>query len=378
MSACNTTISQALVAHDCRSWHADDQERWKDFFDPARMWCDPVWVRQTQYQNAGVYSRYLATLRQAGARMPRFITPRGLQYFILSAEAAGCCPRTIAGYAWALSKMAGLLWPGHERTWLMKTCAKLQAEADRTSKQKIHRIVDAGELLWLAHDCLSRARAMPRRGWEATKLFRTGLYILVGIHMPERLRALASLRLAQIDLANNGVAFNADAIKMKRDRFWVLPPEVVAVVEEWLTAWRASWIASRPEASGRPKQQHEYFWIGKGGEAVGDAALTEALRQVTEAYFGFPVTSHRFRDAAATLLVERDASNAHVARSVLGQRSDRMLAEYIETANQIAAGRALADSLAATEADLRQRIRQTSRATLALHPSSRRRRRRKA
>jgi integrase len=374
MSSCNSTTSQALVAHDCRNWHADDQERWKELFDPARIWGEPIWVRQTQYQNAGVYSRYLAAVRQGGARTPRFITPRGLQCFIISAEAVGCCPRTIAGYAWALYKMAGLLWPARERIWLVQTCTRLHVEAERTSKLKIHRIVDAGELLWVADNCLSRARAMARRGREATMLFRSGLYILVGVHMPERLRALASLRLEQIDLEENGVAFTAKAIKMKRDRPWVLPPGVMEVVTEWLLDWRAPWIASRPEAPSRANQ-HDFFWIGNGGGPVGDAALTEALRQVTEAYFGFPVTSHRFRDAAATLLMQRNAGNASVARAILGQRSEHMLTEYIETANQVAAGKALGDSLEAAEADLRRRVRAVSRSTVALSPSSRRRQR---
>jgi len=374
MSACNTITSAELVAHDCRNWHADDQERWKDQFDPTRIWDKPVWARQTQYQNAGVYSRYLATLQAAGARAARCVTPRGLQYFIRANEKE-CCPRTIAGYAWALFKMAGLLWPERSRAWLGKTCIALDKEARRTSKQKIYRIVDAGELLWLAHSTLDEARAMPRHSWKAINHFRTGLYILVGIYMPERLRALASLQLAQLDLANCGIAFDAEAIKTSRDRLWVLPPAVIEVMREWLTEWRQPWMSSRPRANDL-REMHDYFWIGKGGEPVGDAALTECLRQVTEAHFGFPVTSHRFRDAAATLLVKRDPKNAGTARMVLGHRSDHMLAEYIETANQVTAGRILADSLAATEADLRRRVRQTSRATIALNPSSRRRQRR--
>jgi integrase len=373
MSACNTTTSADLVAHDCRNWHPDDQERWKDLFDPARLFGQPVWVRQTQYQNAGVYSRYLQTLRGAGATAPRYLTPRRLQYFIRANEER-CCPRTIAGYAWALFKIAGLLWPTQKRSWLGKTCIALDAEANRTSKQKIHRIVDAGELLWLAHESLSQARVMPSRNWRATDLFRTGLYILVGIYMPERLRALASLELAQIDLDNNAVVFDAEAIKMKRERPWILPPAVMAVVREWLSEWRAPWIVRRPAVGDRAG--HAYFWIGKGGEPVGDAALTEALRKVTEAHFGFAVTSHRFRDAAATLLIERNPANAAIARAVLGQRSEHMLMEYIETASQVTAGQVLAASLEVTEADLRRRMRHVSRSTLALNPSSRRRRRR--
>jgi integrase len=377
MSACNTNTSAGLVAHDCRTWHPDDQECWKDLFDPTRVWGDPCWVRQTQYQNAGVYTRYLATLKGAGAQAPRYVTPRGLQFFIRTSE-KDCCHRTIAGYAWALFKVAGLLWPSRGRAWLGKTCIALDAEAKRTSKQKLHRIVDAGELLWLAHTTLQRARAMPHRNWHATHLFRTGLYILIGIYMPERLRALASLDLDQLDLDNCGIAFDAEAIKMHRDRPWVLPQEVIEIIREWLTEWRTPWIASRPKAGGSLKLIHDHFWIGNDGGPVGDAALTASLRQITKEYFGFPVTSHRFRDAAATLCVEKDPGNTSVARAVLGQRSQSMLAEYVETANQVMAGRALDDALSTTEVELRRRLRQVSRATLALHPASRRRKRRAA
>jgi hypothetical protein len=123
---------------------------------------------------------------------------------------------------------------------------------------------------------------------------------------------------------------------------------------------------------------HDYFWIGKSGEPVGDAALTASLSQITEERFGFPVTSHRFRDAAATLCVEQNPNNPRVARIVLGQRSEQMLAEYVETAKQVIAGESLADALTTTETELRRRLRRTSRSTLALNPTSRRRRRRAA
>lgn len=375
MSHCNTTSTSILVAHDCRTWHVDDQTRWLDLFDPCRSWNDHIWVRQTQYQNAGVYTRYLGSLARSGCISPRFITPRGLQHFIRSAESDKCRARTISGYAWALYKMAVLLWPDRDWNWLMHSCKALQNAADRTAKKKLTRIPDAGELLYLADALIAQSRARPRRDWQATELFRTGLYIHIGIHVPERLRALAHLSFAWIDLASELINFPAEAIKSKTERAWQIPPDTSTLIGEWATEWRKPWISRHKSGKSTARCSHNSFWIAKGGGPATDAALTASLRKMTQPYFGHPITSHRFRDAAATLQIERAPQDARLAQQTLGHRRAETLREYVETANQIAASRFFSDAQSAMEDEVIRRIREGSRATPALNPRSRRRRR---
>jgi integrase len=375
MSRCNTVSTSALVAHDCSSWHSDDQARWTELFDPDQAWFDPIWVRQTQYQNAGVYTRYLNAVRAAGAATPRFVTPRGLQAFIRATEAKGCRVRTIAGYTWALYKMTTLLWPNRSKGWLRQSCQELEREAVRTSKRKITRIPDPGELLILADDLLQAARTRPVRDWRATELFRTGLYIRLGLYMPERLRALCKLQIDWVDFEVGQINLPGAVIKTKDDRARHLPPHALHLIKEWLSDWRASWIASRKSAADATAASHDSLWIGKGGKPASDGALTASLGKMTKSYFGYPVTSHRFRDAAATLHVERAPAEAQLARQNLGQRSDAMIREYTETAKQVAAGKSLAAALDVTETELRKRVRASSRTAIALNPRSRRRRR---
>jgi len=376
---CNKVSTTHYVERDCRSWHMQDRERWMDLFDPDRMLGDPVWVRQTQYQNAAVYSRYLTACLAAGNANPRFVTPRGVQCFIQACEILECRPRTIAGYVWCLFKISRLLWPSRHCGWLSKTCCALDAIAEKTTKKKIAQIPQAEELLWLAYNLLHQARAAPIRNWNATQLFRTGLYILIGVYMPERLRALASIDIAQIDFESGMVRFDRDVIKNKTDRPRVLPAAVLDALREWIDDWRLAWISTRASYKGNPAELgHNKLWIGKSGRPAGDSTLTVALRDVTTQYFGFAVTSHRFRDAAATLHVEAAPGETRLAMQNLGHKSGEMTAEYTETATQVRAGQHFAAALGATEEDVRYRVRANSHSTIALNLRSRRKRPRRS
>jgi len=105
MSACNTQVTSAFVAADCATWPAADQAAWRAAFDPVHGRRRVSWVRQTQYQNAGVFTRYLACVTRHG--LPPDLHTVGVKAFITECQAAGRTAITIAGYVESLWKRDG-------------------------------------------------------------------------------------------------------------------------------------------------------------------------------------------------------------------------------------------------------------------------------
>lgn len=393
MSQCNTTTTSALVAKDCATWPHADQQAWKALFDPAiarrrRM----PWVRQTQYQNAGVYTRYLECAVRHG--FPPDLHSDGVKAFVSETHANGRSMITLSGYAWAIWKVMRMIRPGQlaQYEWFFETCCNFAVEAKLTGKTGAHRKVDSAELELAGERLIRAAREIAQiaaadipdlvarqiRGelspgdwrlpWQPVQYFRDGLFLLVGAYAPERRRALVSITLDQIDLRACEIVFDPKQIKTKRRSERPLPAFVMDLVIEWIVLWRSQY---RPE--------HQRLWIAKGGRAVKDEAMYAAMTKATKQdwVLGFPVSPHDFRDAAATLTVEEAPQRPRLATIVLGQSSEEMTRNYTEQANQINACRALAATLARTREAVERQVRAMTTSTIALNPRSRRLRRRR-
>jgi integrase len=387
MSRCNTQVTSELVAADCASWPAADQAAWRSLFDPANGRRRCRWVRQTQYQNAGVYTRYLACMARSGLRADLYSD--GVKAFIAECQKAECTVITIAGYIWALWKVAGLIRPGSLASleWLLTTCRNLETVARASQKTGAHRKVDSAELALAGERLIAEARlmvgmqtddlpelvraalragptvSMPRATWRAIQLFRDGLFLMVGAYAPERRRALATISIDQINLRDGVIDFEPAQIKTKRPSIRPLPAHVVDHIVEWMMLWRPLRNPS-----------HRMLWIASSGAApCGEtlyAAMTKATRR--KEVLGFPVSPHDFRDAAATLVVENAPERSRLATIVLDHRSEEMTRNYTEQANQIIASRQLAATLARTRKTVERHVRAMTSSTIALNPRSRR------
>lgn len=390
MSMCNTTTTSALVAKDCHTWPQADQMVWKATFDPdiARRKRAP-WVRQTQYQNAGVFTRYLECAVKNG--LAADLHPDGMRAFVGQSHGDGCTMITISGYAWAIWKVLRIIRPAHlaKYGWLYETCCNLADAAKDTAKIGAHRKVDSSELALAGERLIAEAREMAgiaaadvpslvgrcvqgelspgdwQLPWSAVQCFRDGLFLLLGAHAPERRRALVSIRPDQIDLQTCEIIFDPKQIKTKRRSDWPLPAFVMDFVIEWMVLWRS-----------RYRPGHQMLWIAKGGGAVKDEAMYAAMVKATKRILGFPVSPHDFRDAAATLTVEEAPQRPRLASIVLGHSSEQMTRNYTEQANQINACRTLAAILARRREAVERQVRAITTSTIALNPTSRRLRRR--
>lgn len=284
---------------------------------------DAPWVPTTQYQNAGVYSRYLEAVARQG------LTPDGLRTWIRILESANVCTRTIAGYVWSLHKVASILFD-QRFEWLYKTCLRLDQIAKTTAKKKNKSVAMAVDILQFGLTTIARAQKLGPEKWTAAQLYRDGLILVFGIAGPERLRALANVSLDDLSNDFESVNYAPSAIKTKIASVRVVPDWLLPLLLEWVTIWRPRHV----------KGTHRALWLGKGGGPLGASALVAAMKTLTEtAPWAHPITPHRLRDAAATFLVDSSPDNSVLASLILNHRSAATLQEYTHTAERIEASR---------------------------------------
>lgn len=328
MTAANRSWSLQRVTKECLAWpDPAERARWIELFGDEQA--ERPWAPETAYQNAGIYSRYFLLTGETE------VSPHGLKIFIrlceLGAYRRHCCPRTIAGYVAAIYKILRLLHPEREYRALAKIMWAMLKAADRTPKRRTAAVADAVDLERFAQQMVARGQkirgAEPARG---AMLFRTGLYILMGLYMPERLRAFASLTVAQVNLAAGEIAFRPDQTKTKEPSRRAIPPFLIPLIRGWLDL-RAAF-----------EPNHDYFWVSlKTGQAAAPTTLYAAMRAETRdpREFGAPVTPHSLRNAAATFIVRSAPEKAPLVSVILTQRDPELAAEYTNGAGTIEASR---------------------------------------
>lgn len=362
MAPSNTYSSHALTLHDCATWPAVERERWLDAFSPERIIGDPPWVRQTQYQVAGVYTRYRAA---AGRHGWNGICAEGVRAYVRELQTAGIRVRTIAGYVRAIQRAATIIQPETPLDWLVASCRRLEGIAERTPKRKTGVFVAADAILNFGLSCCGEARKLGLAGgWSAVQLFRDGLFLAFGVAGPERRRALAGLRIGDLDLERRTVTYAPTAMKTKVESIRTYPESVANAMAEWLTIWRP-----------RCQPDHDAVWLALGGGPACDGTLYAAMRKLTaeRAPWGFAITPHRLRDAAATLCVEASPEAAKLAPLLLGHSREATTREYTESAVRLEASRQMPPLIKTAEARVAQLVRESTSSTVALHPRSRRR-----
>jgi len=357
MTARHRIATRASIECDCATWPAELKKRWIALFDPDDAFAEKPWVRETQYVCARILTRYLACCARHG--LPAQISSQGLRAFIRDCEKAGNVPRTIAGYVRHLSSVANLLQPElyAERGWLRQTAERLERVASRTPKKRTAHVVRAPEISLLGERLIAQARAAMRQDiWATTELFRNGLWLRLGVRLPERLRALGALRCSWIDFDARVISFPAEAEKVPEQAERALPEDLIEDIREWLVR-RAKW-----------NPQHDFFWIARGGKPAGVDTLAAAMRRATKTLSGGPISPHGFRHGTATFVVETMPDKATLATIVLNHRSAAITREYTERANRIAASREGAALIAAGEARVRKAVRMLTRSAIAHAP----------
>ncbi|MGM0561692.1 MAG: site-specific integrase [Pseudomonadota bacterium] len=255
---------------------------------------------------------------------------RYLQAFLEKAE-QNASMRTLYSYVHHLSMAAGVLYPermsdGRLR-WLQKTEARLRRLSEKSPKQRYNKLVAMEDLVYVAETALLEAPDLsPCSGFLS---YRDGLFMLLGLAAPERLRALASLRLDQLDLEQGTIRFDPRQIKMKRERYWTLPQEVLDYLEEWIEVWRPQ----------RARPGEVQVFVNKYGTDIETTSLSRAMSKLTYEKLGRPASPHLIRHAVATSMLSEAPDRPAIASLLLGHRSPRTREAYTQKAGSIKAGR---------------------------------------
>ncbi|MBK1670535.1 hypothetical protein CKO28_21165 [Rhodovibrio sodomensis] len=301
------------------------------------------WVRQTQYQKAAVYTRYLVTVRGRG--LADTVSPNGVLAFIEDHESMVRLD-TLAGYLKELKAIAELLDPGQDDAyaWLGNIRRAIAADAERQPKVKTANLMrfTAEDLHRVGVELIHEALDAGPQGWPQIQAFRNGLCILLGVMCPERPRAWTNLTLDNVKLDTQQVHFPSKDVKTKNANERPLPALEALLCELWLTRYRAHYAPA-----------HDRFWIARGGQPPVQATLYAAITRVTRERLGVAVSPQRFRDAAATFITSEMPEREKLATHVLRHASPEMTRKYTTTANQLTASLQLAEILDAAHMDLR-------------------------
>ncbi|MCR9178428.1 MAG: site-specific integrase [Alphaproteobacteria bacterium] len=320
--------SPELVRQHCADWPKPDQAAWIKTFDPETvLGVAPCWAPVTQYQNGGVYSRYLEVCRQKG--LAEELSPDGLQHFIRSAENLACSAITIAGYVWALWKVATVIRDvrSGDFNWLMASAKRIEAVGRRSRKRKADRYVSVEPLLKLGFSTMRNAAPEIGR-WADVQAYRDGLFLAFSSVCPERLRALEAIRLSWIADDCSCVKFPAEFQKTGEPSTRIVPAFLRPALARWINE-------IRPTVAG----DHDLLWVAKGGRPLGFAAIQAAMRRLTQPVLGIALTPHRLRDAAATFIVEEITDQAALAARILNHRDPSSARHYTEAAEGLKASR---------------------------------------
>ncbi|WP_022727541.1 tyrosine-type recombinase/integrase [Fodinicurvata sediminis] len=331
-----TTTDQLI--QETMTWPADAGQAWREAHDPH--WGPLSWAPESRYTYARIFSRYLEVVRKAG--LPEdavcLLTSTGVKRFIRENQGTAS-PRTLHGYIHQLIEVAKVVYPERiksgELDWLYQTRANLFPIAAGSPKRRHDLLVSAIDLLWVADAALREAGDLT--GWKGAQLYRTGMFILLGLYVPERRRALCSLQLDQIYLEGGAVHFDASQIKTRQDHSWCIPDGVVDVLRNWCEEWRPRYAQEGVSS----------LFISARGTPVVDATLYAAMRELCRDKLGVPVSPHILRHASATTLLELEPERADLVTLLLRHNSPKTRDEYTERANAILASRKASDTIRA-------------------------------
>lgn len=343
------------VVLDCAEWPDASRRTWLEAFDPTNEWWreDLVerglspWSRKTQYDRGRIYTRYLRFVRAKGRGDE--ITPQSVQAWIDHMQTTGHSAYTIASHVRFLCAVGKLLYPDRDWAWLADTRDAIaeRVKAVGPPKRKDRQLFSTRELAraGIAHyaaaiDTLP-IDAPPDElpGWATAQAARDGLWLVLGALCPERVGALQQLRVHEIDLDAGQFLVPGERTKTGEDSERRFPAEVRAALDIYLSRIRAPWVRAYSARSGSPV--HDRLWISKGGKPAQPGTMAAAMKAATTELLGYPVSSHRLRDAAATYVVEEMPEQVALAKTILRHRRSATTREYIRQAEQVGAFRLL-------------------------------------
>jgi integrase len=306
-------------------WPAGDQERWQtafktgDRFDDSGLGAHLAASTRKVWREA--YARflgYIATRRPElldkppNARIDRHIVADYVGW-----RRKSCSDVSVAIDLDHLRGALKLICPEVDWSWLLTITKRIAAMAPRRPPK--HHLVTSERLYALGLELMDGALAAADVAGRVSKAhafqYRDGLVIAVTALITPRSRTLAAMRIGK-QLIKTGDLWSLDIpaadTKSRRALDFPIAGELGEYIDVYLDRFR-----SRIPGAGK----HASPWASNQGRPMCAGAIYEAVRQRTRKAFGFPVSLHRFRHAAASFWSIQDPANVRGVKDLLGHAS---------------------------------------------------------
>lgn len=247
-----------------------------------------------------------------------------------------CRHRTVSTRIERLYRVLIAFDPNGDHRWMYLLSRRIARQATALPL----RIAPSDDLAALGLELMSQAvvnaDSSGRISQEDAKLYRDGLMIALLAAVPVRRRTLAGLRIGEhLVRSGNGWQLDipAELTKTGIALDYVLSDSLSAGVDVFLERFRPSYSGA---------EKHNGLWPSTHGRPMAANTILQSVTRRTEAAFGYSVSPHRFRNAAATFLSVHDPENARAAKDLLGHASFATTEKHYIAAQSRIAGRALA------------------------------------
>ena len=306
------------VAH----WPQLDRERWRvalqagGLFEPDKP--ASRWSPARRKIVVQAYGQWLAFLDRGGMLDPACgaadrATEARLRAFVTELQGR-VAPASVSLMVGGLLRIFAALAPEGDWTMLGRVYSHLKQTA-APSRDKISRLVAAGDLFELGIRLMQTCEDGPRHRTHIATQYRDGLIIALLICCPIRLKNLTELVIGQhlvFDGEAYGLQLTAAETKTGRPYRAAIPTELTGYIGRYLEVIRPELQSIAPGGAGGR------LWLGRFGTPLGSAAIRVQIEQRTKTAFGRAVWPHLFRDCAVTELVDLAPEEIGVAADLLG------------------------------------------------------------
>ena len=328
------------------TWPAEDRNRWEtafaagDGFDEGGPGAHLAAATRKSRQES--YGRYLGFLSAQHSvllnRDPEARINQELLAEYIAWRGPSCSQRAMAADLDFLHGALKLLCLDTDWSWLLKIIRRLSSTAPRSSQR--YHLVTSDRLFTFGTELMDRAIADAEVD-ECTRSshafqYRDGLMIAFLALIPLRSRTFAALRIGHHLKKAGGLwelEIPAADTKSRRPLEFPICDELSKRIDLFLERFREH----VPGAA-----SHAALWPSIDGGPMTAGAIYMAINRQTKKAFGFGVSLHRFRHAAASLWSTNDPVNVRGVKDLLGHASFATTEKHYIMSQSRIAGRALA------------------------------------
>jgi integrase len=242
-------------------------------------------------------------------------------------------PRSVANQVQMFYLAARLMMPERDWTWLKAVKARLFAAAPANAANG--PVITSLQLLDLGQQLMDESGPAPGTAISMDNAirYRDGLMIALVAFIPIRRKDLAALRIGRHLVRESdawSIVVSGEETKTRKTIDYPVPE----VLESYLAAYLN---IIRPQMLPRPGCAA--LWLNFKGGALAYGAIGDIIARRLTSHFGFRVTLHDVRDAAATTWAIAMPDQIGVARDLLAHSDLRTTTRYYNRARGIEAGR---------------------------------------